>query len=74
VSLTVPEGAQSGQVVRLKGRGVKRKDQAGDLYVKFLIQGPNIRELGADKRKQVEDALELLDEATDLSARERIQI
>jgi curved DNA-binding protein len=44
VNLKVPEGAQSGQVVRLRGKGVARKGRpAGDLYVHFLIQIPTAR-------------------------------
>ncbi|MCC6216702.1 MAG: J domain-containing protein [Polyangiaceae bacterium] len=40
VTLVVPERAQSGQRVRLKGKGVRRKSQVGDLYVRFLVQLP----------------------------------
>ena len=41
VTLKVPERAQSGQVVRLRGKGVVRKGRPpGDLYVHFLIQIP----------------------------------
>jgi curved DNA-binding protein len=41
VSLKVPEGAQSGQTVRLRGKGVARKGRdAGDLYVHFQVQVP----------------------------------
>ena len=44
VTLKVPEGAQSGQVVRLRGKGVARKGRtAGDLYVHFLIHIPSGR-------------------------------
>lgn len=41
VTLSVPKHAQSGQTVRLKGRGVKRKNDQGDLYVRFLIKMPD---------------------------------
>ncbi|MGA3119287.1 MAG: J domain-containing protein [Polyangiaceae bacterium] len=42
VTLKVPAGAQSGQVVRLRGKGVARKGRdAGDLYVHFLVQIPS---------------------------------
>jgi curved DNA-binding protein len=42
VTLKVPERAQSGQVVRLRGKGVVRKGRPpGDLYVHFLIQIPS---------------------------------
>ena len=42
VTLKVPARAQSGQVVRLRGKGVARKGRdAGDLYVHFLVQIPS---------------------------------
>jgi curved DNA-binding protein len=41
VGLKLPRHAQSGQVVRLKGRGVRRKDQTGDLLVRFMIRLPD---------------------------------
>ncbi len=41
MTLKVPERAQSGQVVRLRGKGVAKKGaRAGDLYVHFLVQIP----------------------------------
>ncbi|MGH7440050.1 MAG: J domain-containing protein, partial [Polyangiaceae bacterium] len=41
VSLRVPERSQSGQVMRLRGKGVARKgSHAGDLYVHFMVQIP----------------------------------
>jgi curved DNA-binding protein len=41
VTLKVPEHAQSGQVTRLRGKGVTRKGKTpGDLYVRFLVQMP----------------------------------
>ncbi len=41
VTLKIPPRAQSGQQVRLKGKGIARKGkEAGDLYVRFLIQIP----------------------------------
>ena len=41
VTLTVPRRAQSGQTVRLKSRGVRRKNEQGDLYVRFLVRMPD---------------------------------
>lgn len=41
VTLSVPKRAQSGQVARLKGRGVKRKNESGDLFVRFLVRYPD---------------------------------
>ncbi|MEO6603783.1 MAG: DnaJ C-terminal domain-containing protein [Polyangiaceae bacterium] len=40
ITLTVPKHAQSGQIARLKGRGVKRKAEIGDLYIRFQIKLP----------------------------------
>jgi curved DNA-binding protein len=41
VTLKVPERAQSGNAVRLRGKGVVKKGRpAGDLYVHFLVQVP----------------------------------
>jgi curved DNA-binding protein len=49
VTLSVPRHAQSGQVVRLKGRGVKRKNEQGDLYVRFLVRTPDQESEELDK-------------------------
>lgn len=57
VSLSIPKHAQSGQVARLKGKGVIRKDQAGDLFVRFLIKLPE------SSSAEVSRAVETLDEA-----------
>jgi curved DNA-binding protein len=41
VTLKVPERTQSGQVVRLRGKGVAKKGRtAGDLFVHFMVQVP----------------------------------
>jgi DnaJ-class molecular chaperone len=40
VSLTVPKGATSGQVLRLRGRGVKKGDKRGDQHVEIRIAAP----------------------------------
>jgi curved DNA-binding protein len=41
VTLKIPERTQSGNVVRLRGKGVAKKGgQVGDLYVHFLVQVP----------------------------------
>ena len=40
VTLTVPKHAQSGQTLRLKGKGVHRGTDVGDLYVRFLVRYP----------------------------------
>ncbi len=44
VTLKVPPGTQSGDVVRLRGKGVARKGRTpGDLFVHFLIRLPTDR-------------------------------
>lgn len=57
VNLTVPKRAQSGQIVRLAKKGVKRGNHHGDLYVRFLVKLPSTE--SAD----VERAVELLERA-----------
>lgn len=67
VTLTVPRHAQSGQVVRLKGRGVKRKGQQGDLYVRFMIKLPD------SDAPEVEGAISTLESATHTDVRSGIE-
>jgi curved DNA-binding protein len=57
VSLTVPKHAQSGQIARLKGKGVKRQSKQGDLYVRFLVKLPEA------ETPAIEKAIATLDEA-----------
>ncbi len=40
VTLKIPAGSQSGQRLRLRGKGVKDTKQPGDLYVRLLVQVP----------------------------------
>ena len=43
VTLKVPARTQSGQVTRLRGKGVARKGkEAGDLYVRFIVHVPTV--------------------------------
>lgn len=58
VTLSVPQGAQSGQLARLKGRGVKRKDKTGNLYARFIIKLPE------ERTPELEAAIKQLDDAT----------
>lgn len=67
VSLKVPKGAQSGRVVRLKGRGVKRKNKQGDLYVRFLVQLPT------SESAEVEKAVDVLEQETTEDVRANIR-
>ena len=57
VTLKVPKGTQSGQLTRLRGKGVQRKDKVGDLYVRFLVRLPQ------HASKAVSKAIAELDEA-----------
>jgi curved DNA-binding protein len=68
VTLKVPEGAQSGQVVRLKGRGVKRKDKQGDLFVRFLVKMP------VRRSKAVQEAVAVLEGASEANVRANIRL
>jgi curved DNA-binding protein len=57
VTLSVPKHAQSGQEMRLKGKGVKRAGKQGDLYVTFLVKLP------AQDSEEIEQAVETLENA-----------
>lgn len=57
ITLTVPKHAQSGQVARLKGRGVKRKTEQGDLYIRFQIKLP------VSESDEIDAAISALDAA-----------
>jgi curved DNA-binding protein len=69
VTLKVPERAQSGQTVRLRGKGVARKGgQPGDLYVHFMVQVPTsadvavgdlIDQLAQHQREDPREGIEL---------------
>ena len=67
VTLTVPAHAQSGKVVRLRQRGVKRQNRVGDLYVRFLVMLPD------DASTEVEDAIGVLERATPPDVRSAIR-
>jgi curved DNA-binding protein len=57
VTLSVPKHSQSGQEVRLKGKGVKRAGKQGDLYVRFQVKLP------AKDSDEIEQAVEALENA-----------
>lgn len=58
VQLKVPPHTQSGQLLRLRGKGVTRGKETGDLYVRFMIQLPP----GDDEK--IQEAIKLLSEST----------
>lgn len=58
VNLKVPERTQSGNVLRLRGKGVARKGRAaGDLYVHFMVRIPT--EGGPEVAKHIDALAEL---------------
>ena len=57
VTMTVPKCSQSGQVARLKARGVRRGNQTGNLYVRFMVHLPE------SESTAVKRAVETLDKA-----------
>jgi curved DNA-binding protein len=67
VTLTVPKRAQSGQTMRLKGKGVRRKKEIGDLFVRFLVKIPD------SESRDVERAIDELERHMKQDVREGIQ-
>jgi curved DNA-binding protein len=67
VSLKIPAHAQSGQTVRLKGRGVKRKDEVGDLFVRLLVRLPD------KESREVAAAIDVISDATAKDIRKGIE-
>src|SRR5262245_33417241 len=61
LQLKIPKGSQSGQRLRLKGRGVPdpKGGESGDLYVRLIVQVPPTN--GADER--VREAVATLEKA-----------
>lgn len=68
VTLTVPSKAQSGQVARLKGKGVAKKGKTGDLYVRFLVKLPT------ESSSEIESAVDTLEQAMQADVRAGIQL
>lgn len=64
VQLKIPPKTQSGQLVRLRGKGVTRGQQTGDLYVRFLIKLPT------EDSPELDAAVETLSQATPGSLRD----
>jgi curved DNA-binding protein len=55
VKLSVPAGAQGGQKMRLRGKGIQRRGrEPGDLYVRFVVRYPT------DDDPEVEGAIDKL--------------
>jgi curved DNA-binding protein len=58
VKLTVPPKSQTGQKLRLKGKGATSKNGAGDLYVVLSVRAPD----GAEDTEEARKAAETLDQ------------
>lgn len=60
LKLVVPEGTESGQLIRIKGRGTKYLDRnaRGDHYVKIKIRVP--KKVSREVRKKLEDLKDIL--------------
>jgi curved DNA-binding protein len=67
VSLKVPAGAQSGQLLRLRGKGIARGDKVGDLFVRFLIRLPE------ERSSELEEAAKQLGAASNPDLRAAIK-
>lgn len=67
VSLRIPAGAQSGQLLRLREKGVTRGGKTGDLFVRFLVRMPKTT------TPELEVMAEKLSAAVDLSDRASIK-
>jgi molecular chaperone DnaJ len=52
VSVKVPAGTASGQILRVKGRGLQARDKTGDLHVAIVVDVP--RKLSRDAKHTVE--------------------
>lgn len=68
VQLSVKEGTQSGQTVRLRGKGITRGERTGDLYVRYLVKLPQARS------QKLERAAQELSEATTEDLRGHLQL
>jgi molecular chaperone DnaJ/curved DNA-binding protein len=56
IKVTIPEGTQPGEKLRLRGQGVKTDDGQGDLYVKVDVDIPD--DLTEDQRETLREAAE----------------
>lgn len=67
VNLKVPARTQSGQLLRLRGKGVERGNKSGDLYVRFLVRLPD------ETSPEIERAIETLGKHTSTTLRDAIE-
>lgn len=64
-NLRIPEGTQTGQTFRIKGKGIKDlyRNGKGDLYVKVLVKTP--RNLNKDQKRYLKQFAESMGEDTE---------
>ena len=55
LKVTIPPGTQGGSRMRLKGKGIKKGEESGDLYLLLVVQIPTKRD------KKTKNAVEQLD-------------
>lgn len=51
VEYTIPEGTQSGEIFRIRGKGIKTSRGTGNLYLHVIVEVPK---LSRDQKKQLE--------------------
>lgn len=61
VRLTIPPGSQSGQRLRLRGKGVTTREGAGDLYVTLVVKLPDGRKVEGEARRAADELEKLYD-------------
>jgi DnaJ-class molecular chaperone len=70
VNVKVPAKSQSGQMLRLKGQGVRspKSPDRGDLFVRLLVHVPTNRAAGIDP------AIDALEQTYDVSPRQHLRL
>lgn len=68
VTMKVPARSQGGQVVRLRGKGLSRGKQSGDLYVHLQVRIPT------SDASEVKKAMDVLDRYADRSIRDDLTL
>lgn len=67
VRLKIPPGTQTGQRLRLRGKGITRRGTSGDLYAEVVVQVPT-----AAARADLDEAIAAIDRSYGRDVREEI--
>jgi curved DNA-binding protein len=67
VTMKIPAKAQSGQTVRLRGKGIAKEGKSGDLYVHFQVRIPT------SDAQAARDAIDALEPHEDADVREAVR-